>query len=243
MVQHVISSVLGMHGIVAYLAVGGLAFGEAALFLGFFIPGETAVIVGGVLASMHRVSLAGMLAVAMVAAVSGDSVGYAVGRLAGPWLMRKPPLRGRAGVKKAEDLLARRGGVAVLLGRFVAVVRALIPGIAGMSGLRYRTFLLFNFIGGVTWAALYSMVGFAVGKSYAKVEKLAGTASIGVVAVIAAAFIAYHLWSRRRERRQGDGDTSAAAVMVHRPGAGDQGAPAIGSQDVGSGLPPRPPSG
>ncbi len=200
MIGHVVSSVLNMHGLVAYLAVGGLAFGEAALFLGFFIPGETAVIVGGVLASMHRVSLPGMLAVAIIAAVSGDSVGYAVGSFAGPWLMSKPPLRGRAGVKKAEELLARRGGIAVFIGRFVAVVRALIPGIAGMSGLRYRTFLVFNVAGGVAWAAGYTMLGFVVGKSYAKVEKLAGTASLAFVIVLVAVVLGYHFWSRRRER-------------------------------------------
>ena len=114
-------------------------------------------------------------------------------------------------MKKAEELLARRGGIAVFIGRFVAVVRALIPGIAGMSGLRYRTFLVFNVAGGVAWAAGYTMLGFVVGKSYAKVEKLAGTASLAFVIVLVAVVLGYHFWSRRRERLR---QSEARAVPV-----------------------------
>ncbi len=139
------------HGPVAYVVCGLLVFGEAAVLLGFVIPGETSALIGGVLASLHHVNLGLMLVVVVVCAIVGDSVGYEVGKLIGPWLVEHRPLRGHPGVNRGKDLLARRGGPAVFLGRWVALARALVPGLSGMSGMRYRTFLAYNAVGGIVW--------------------------------------------------------------------------------------------
>ena len=133
---------LHFHGPAAYALVGFLAFAEASLMVGFFIPGETAVVIGGVLAGLGRVNLLLMMAVVVVCAIAGDSVGFEVGKRSGPWLLERRPLKGSAGVRRTLVLLERYGGPAVFFGRFVAFARAIIPGLAGMSGLRYRVFLV-----------------------------------------------------------------------------------------------------
>ena len=158
----------------AYVVCGLLVFGEAAVLLGFVIPGETAALIGGVLASLHHVNLVLMLVVIVVCAIVGDSVGYEVGKLLGPWLVEHRPLRGHPGVHRGQDLLARRGGPAVFLGRWLALARALVPGLSGMSGMRYRTFLAYNAAGGIVWGTTFVMIGYAAGTSYAAVAKTVG---------------------------------------------------------------------
>lgn len=188
----VLHAILGMRGAEAYAVVAALCFGEAAVFLGFVLPGETAVVLGGVLAAEQRVSLPAMCVVVVLAAIVGDSVGYEVGRLLGPFLLRHRPLRGHPGVERTRDFLARRGGAAVFLGRFVALFRALVPGIAGLSGMRYRVFFVFNAAGGLCWGLAYTLAGFAVGRSYEVVLRDAGSASTGILvaAVVAVAILA-----------------------------------------------------
>ena len=139
---------LHFHGPTAYALVGLLAFAEAALLVGFFIPGETAVVIGGVLAGLGAVNLEVMMVVVVVCAIIGDSVGFEVGKRAGPYVARAAPSAGHG--RRAPDHGPARAlrGPAVFLGRFVAFARALIPGLAGMSGLRYRVFLFYNAIGG-----------------------------------------------------------------------------------------------
>jgi len=187
---------------VAYAIVGALAFGEAAVLLGFVLPGETAVIIGGVLASRGHVSLGVMLVVAVGAAVVGDTVGYQVGRVFGPRLLGSRLLRHRRrGVDAARRFLQRRGGWAVFLGRFTAFFRAMIPGLAGMSEMPYQRFLLANASGGVVWAAGYTLAGYFLGGAYQRVAKLSGRVSTGVVVVVVVALVGLRIRSGVRERR------------------------------------------
>jgi membrane-associated protein len=160
---------LHAHGVPAYAVVGALVFSEAALFVGFFIPGETAVVVGGVLASVGSVGLWLMMSVVVVCAIAGDNVGFVVGRRFGSRLLARSGLRNNAAIARTTTLLQKHGGPAVLIGRFVALVRAIVPGVAGASGLRYRTFLLFNVVGGLLWGVGFTLLGFVVGRSFSKV--------------------------------------------------------------------------
>src|SRR5262249_44027516 len=104
----------GLHGPVIYAVVAALVFGEAALFFGFVLPGETAIVVGGLLAAEGRVSLPVLLTIIILAAIVGDSVGYEIGRRFGPRLLEHKRVR-RYGSKidKALDLIRRRGPIAV----------------------------------------------------------------------------------------------------------------------------------
>jgi membrane protein DedA with SNARE-associated domain len=201
---------LHFNGTIAYLVVGFLVFAEAALMVGFFVPGETAVVVGGVLAGLGRVNLGVMVVVVVACAVIGDSVGFEVGKHAGPWLLqRRPPffwrderprLRDTTAVSHTLGLLERYGGPAVFLGRFIAFARAVIPGLAGMSGLRYRTFLFWNLLGAIVWGVGYTLLGYVVGLSFEHVLSQIGLWSLVVVAVVVAAIVVIQLRRKRKDR-------------------------------------------
>ena len=193
---------LHFRGPPAYALVGFLAFAEAALMVGFFVPGETAVVIGGVLAGLHQVNLGMMIAVVVVCAIAGDSVGFEVGKHSGPWLLERRPLKGNVGVRRTMSMLERYGGPAVFLGRFVAFARAIIPALAGMSGLRYRVFLFYNAIGGLVWGVGYTMLGFVVGLSFQRILSRVGLWSVAVVGGLVVATIAVRLVQRQRQRRQ-----------------------------------------
>jgi membrane protein DedA with SNARE-associated domain len=201
-VNSIASDLVHLSGLVAYVAVAGLVFGETALFLGFVLPGETAVVLGGVLASRGRVSLPLLMLVVVLAAVTGPLVGYEIGRRLGGRLVASRALRRAAGqVERGQAMLRTRGGTAVLIGRFVAVLRALIPALAGTAQMSYRTFFLYNAAGGVVWGVGYCLLGYAAGSAYAAIEARVGAGlAIAVAAVVVAAVV---VWALRRHRRRG----------------------------------------
>ncbi len=203
---------LHFHGTAAYALVGGLVFAEAALLVGFVIPGETAVVVGGILASVGSVHLWTIMLVAVLGAIAGDTVGFALGRTAGPWLMGHRPLRGSVAVARATTLMERYGGSAVFIGRFLTFARAVVPGVAGMSRLRYRTFFFYNAIGGVLWAGSYTLLGYLLGRSLLRIVSDLGTATLVVLALVLVVLAAI-TW-RRRTRAHADLNGSGKAVVV-----------------------------
>ena len=181
----IIDPVLNFSGVPAYTLIGGLAFAEAALFFGFLLPGETAVIVGGVLAYRHSVSLTVMAMVVVVAAILGDSVGYEVGkRYGGRLLASRVFARHQDAIANGQNFLRRSGGRAVFLGRFTAFLRAVMPGMAGASQMRYRKFLLFNALGGLTWGLGFTVLGYLAGASYHRLESYAGKVSQAILIVV-----------------------------------------------------------
>jgi membrane protein DedA with SNARE-associated domain len=192
---------LGEHtGSWLYIIAAVLAFAEAAILLGMLVPGETALLVAGYFCHQGVLDLRVMIPVAIIAAVAGDSVGYEFGRKFGPRL-RTSRLGLRVGETRwqtADAFVHRHGGKAVLLGRMTAVLRALTPSVAGMSGLRYRTFFMWNAIGGVLWATACIVLGYAFASALATVGQYATWAPIAVLAVFIAGAIGLHLLRRRR---------------------------------------------
>jgi membrane protein DedA with SNARE-associated domain len=172
------------------------------LFIGFLIPGETAAILGGVAASRGNVGLTGMCVLVVAAAVLGDSVGYEIGARYGTRLLATGVLRRRERrINATRDLLARRGGPAVFLSRFVAFLRAVMPFLAGTSRMRYRTFLAYNAAGGLAWGAGSVLAGYLAGNSYSTIEKTFGRATALVLAaIVVAAVIVWRVRAHRRER-------------------------------------------
>ncbi|MEU2632716.1 DedA family protein, partial [Kitasatospora sp. NPDC007106] len=193
----------GLSGPVVYAVVAALVFAEDALFFGFVIPGETAAVLGGVLAHQGKVSLGLMILVVVGAAILGDSVGYEVGHRAGPAILGTRPMR-RHGerIAKAQDLIRRRGPAAVFFGRFVAFFRAMMPALAGISHMPYRRFLLFNALGGLAWGVGFTLLGYFAGAAYTRVEGLVGRAlAIALAVLVVVALTVWHLRRRRRESR------------------------------------------
>ena len=211
-----------LSGWVAYVVIAALVFGETAVFVGFVLPGEIAVVLGGVLASRGHVSLPLLIVVVVAAAITGPFIGYEIGKRMGDRLFAVKALRRvQGGTDKARAVLNKRGGTAVLLGRFVAIVRALMPAAAGASQVRYRTFAVYNVLGGLIWGVGYCLLGYLAGSAYAVVEKRVGAGlaiALGVVVVAALA-----VWSVRRHMatsrpdRGLSGDTQAVRPELAAP--------------------------
>src|SRR4051812_39454414 len=182
-----------------YAVVALLAALESAAFVGLLVPGETVMLLAGVLASTGRVDLVGMVLAASVGAVAGDQAGYALGRALGPSL-REGRLGRRVGYDRwaaAEDLVSRRGGPAVFLGRWIGFLRAVVPAAAGAIGVPRTVFLAWNAVGGVLWATSVVGAGFLAGASWPRVQHALGVgALLGGTAV--ALVVGLVMWRRRR---------------------------------------------
>ncbi len=184
------------------LIVGGLVFAEDALFIGFVIPGETAALIGGVIASRGHVQLWLIALIVVAAAIVGDSVGYEVGRHLGTRLLNLKIFdKRRKRLDDAQDFLRRRGGAAIFLGRFVAFFRAVMPALAGASRMHYRKFLAFNAAGGIIWGVGFTLLGYVAGNSYQQVAKTAGrTAALVVLGIVVLAVIMRRIRKHRAEK-------------------------------------------
>ena len=185
-----------------YLIAGGLAFGEAAVLLGMVLPGETALLVAGYFAHEHVLNLPLTIAVAVVSAILGDSVGYLFGRRFGPPLQRSR-LGRWIGIRRwqsVERFLRRHGGKAVLLGRFTAVLRALVPSMAGMARMPYRTFLPWNAVGGLLWGGGCVLLGYGFAASLHEVERYLTWGPIPILVLIIGGAVLMDVRRRRRDR-------------------------------------------
>jgi membrane-associated protein len=193
------NGLIHLSGWIAYLVIAALVFGETAVFVGFVLPGEISVVLGGVLASRGHLSLPLLIVIVVAAAIAGPIVGYEIGRRMGDRLFQVRGLgKVQGGVHRARQFLRERGGVAVLAGRFVAIVRALMPAAAGAAGVRYRSFTLHNILGGVIWGVGYSLLGYLAGSAYAVVARRVGTGLAIATAVLIVAVVAVVLLRRHR---------------------------------------------
>lgn len=189
-----------------YVIAGGLAFAEAAILVGMVLPGETALLVAGVFCNQKygTLSLPVMIIVAVMCAIGGDSVGYEFGRHFGPALRRSRLGRwvGEGRWRAVDGFIHRHGGKAVLLGRLTALLRALMPSMAGMSGMRYRTFLLWNAIGGLIWAPGCVLLGYAFATALDVVGETLTWAPLAILGVLVIVFGTLHLRRRKHERTE-----------------------------------------
>lgn len=194
-----------------YAVTFAVVFLEDAIFIGFVFPGETVAILGGVSASLGHTEVGWMACGVIAAAIVGDSVGYEVGRTLGPRLLsHRHVVRHDQRVGKASDILRRRGGAAIFLGRWTAFFRALMPALAGASGMHYAMFLRWNAIGGIAWGITVVMAGQVAGLSYQRVAHWLGTGT--AVAVVAIGVIGLAVWQvrRRAAEKAVDGPRAAA---------------------------------
>lgn len=213
MFEHLVEQVGNAVGVWLYVIAGALCFGEAAILVGLVLPGETALLVAGVFCQHGTLNLYLMMTVAVVAAVAGDSVGYEFGKHFGPRLRRSRfgTWVGEHRWSMVDGFLGRHGGKAVLLGRLTALFRALVPSMAGMSGMRYRTFLVWNATGGLIWAPGCVLLGYAFSKSLDTVGKTLTWAPLAVLGVVVVVYIALHIRKRRKERAEAKAFANANA--------------------------------
>lgn len=186
-----------------YALVGGLAFLETAAFVGLVAPGETAIVLGGVVAAQGEVNLAGMLLIAWLAAALGDLVSFGLGkRLGRRFLVTRGPRLGltAARLERIEAFFERHGAKTILIGRFIGLVRAVAPFLAGASGMRLRAFLPWSLLGTAAWAGTFTLVGYAFHESYGAAADYLTRGALGLAVLVAVVFA----WrAHRRARARG----------------------------------------
>ncbi len=192
-------------GVWLYVIAGALAFSEAAILVGFVLPGEIALLVAGYFCRYGHLNLGVMIVVAIVSAIAGDSVGFEFGRKFGPSL-RRSRVGGWIGERRwsaVDAFLHKHGGKAVFLGRLVALMRALMPSMAGMSGMKYRTFLMWNAAGGIIWGGGCVILGYAFASALNTVSSYLTYAPLIILAVGVIVYVLLHLRTPAAGARRG----------------------------------------
>jgi membrane protein DedA with SNARE-associated domain/membrane-associated phospholipid phosphatase len=180
-----------------YALVGVLAFLETGAFVGLVAPGETVVIAGGVIAGQGEIELVPLIGLVWACAVLGDTTSFYLGRRLGRRFLERHGPRVKITPERlasVEGYFDRHGGKTILIGRFIGLVRALAPFIAGASGMPYRRFIPFSIVGTGLWSTTFCVLGYIFWRSFDQVAHLAGQAIFGfgvTVGVIVGIVVAY----------------------------------------------------
>src|SRR5829696_4405645 len=211
-----------------YALVGVMAFLETGAFVGLVAPGETVVIAGGVIAGQGEIDLVPLIGLVWVCAVLGDTTSFYIGRRLGRSFLERHGPRVKITherLEQVEGYFDRHGGKTILIGRFIGLVRALAPFIAGASGLAYRRFIPYSVVGTGLWATAFCVLGYVFWRSFDQVAHVAGQAVFGfglTVGVIVGVVVAYRRrdeirqWFLAREHRPLVRPLVVAARWLHR---------------------------
>jgi membrane protein DedA with SNARE-associated domain len=190
-------------------------YGLIALFLivmlesgGVPLPGETALVAAGVFASRGKLNIVEVIAVAAVAAIVGDNIGYWLGRTGGRKLIDRSRYLSRwseGALPWAEDFFKRHGAKTIFIARFFSVLRVTAAWMAGISRMHWLTFLAWNAAGGICWAVLVGLLAYYLG--HAATDALSKYGFIGgavLIVLVAAALVGFHFWKKRLLRAEGE---------------------------------------
>ncbi|MBV2354644.1 VTT domain-containing protein [Streptomyces sp. J2-1] len=196
-----------------------IVFAESGLLIGFFLPGDSLLFTCGLLITTKALDfpLWGAIALICLAAILGDQAGYMFGKKVGPSLFNRPDSRlfKQENVTKAHEFFEKHGPKSLVLARFVPVVRTFTPIIAGVSGMKYRSFLTFNVIGGVLWGAGVTLLGSWLGRhAFVRNNIEAMLILIVLVSVIP---IAIEFLRARSKNKKAAGSAESAGTPEHAP--------------------------
>jgi membrane protein DedA with SNARE-associated domain/membrane-associated phospholipid phosphatase len=200
-----VSSALGSW---TYVLVGVFAFLETGAFVGLVVPGETVMLLGGAVAGQGEISLYLLLAIAWFSAWAGDTTSFFVGRRLGRgFVLRRGPAVGISNERfsQVEDYFGRHGGKTILIGRFISLVRALAPFVAGSSGMRYRAFVPYSVLGCGLWSAAHILIGYFFSRSIDSAAKYAGRGAFllaTVIVVVVGIVVTVRFLRQTRNRRR-----------------------------------------
>lgn len=181
---------------IGYVGLFLVIFAETGLLVGFFLPGDSLLFTAGFLASTDvGISIWWLVPICFVAAVTGDAVGYAFGHRVGRNLFRRPESRifKPEHLQRAEAFFLQYGGKAVVLARFIPVVRTFVPVIAGVGAMPYSKFAAYNVIGAVLWAIGLPLAGYYIGEAIPSVDRYL-LPIIGLIILLSIAPTALHIW-------------------------------------------------
>jgi membrane-associated protein len=184
-----------------YAALAALVAGET---MGVPLPGETALIAAGILASEGHLTIELVIAVAAGAAILGDNVGFWIGRKGGRKLLELPgPLahhRQRV-LERGEEIFQKYGPKTVFFGRWFSGLRIASAWLAGVNRMPWHTFVVYNALGGIAWSVSVGLLSYWAGHSADGVLKTVGVGGLALALVVLGAFVAWRMWRRRRARR------------------------------------------
>jgi membrane protein DedA with SNARE-associated domain/membrane-associated phospholipid phosphatase len=175
--QGLLEDISNTLGAWTYLLVGVFAFAETGAFVGLVVPGETVMLLGGAVAGQGAIDIYILIGIAWFAAWAGDTTSFFVGRRLGrDFVLRHGPRfgLGHERFEQVEDYFSRHGGKTIFIGRFISLVRALAPFIAGSSGMRYRAFVPYSILGTGIWASAHILIGYFFSRSIDTAAKYAG---------------------------------------------------------------------
>ena len=194
--QNLLEDISNTLGAWTYLLVGVFAFAETGAFVGLVVPGETVMLLGGAVAGQGAIDIYLLIAIAWFSAWAGDTTSFFIGRRLGREFVLKHGPRfgiGHERFEKVEDYFSRHGGKTIFIGRFISLVRAFAPFIAGSSGMRYRAFVPYSILGTGLWASAHILVGYFFSRSIESAAKYAGrgafvlaTTIVVIVAIVTA---------------------------------------------------------
>lgn len=187
-----------------YVGLFLVIFAESGFLLGFFLPGDSLLFTAGFLASQGYFHIAILLVLCIVAAIAGDSFGYACGKKFGPKIFQRQDsfFFHHSNVEKTRHFYERYGKKTLVLARFIPVVRTFAPIFAGVAGMPYRTFFSYNVIGGIGWPVLMILGGYFLGSAFGDIEKYLGIVILVIVFLSFTPVLFEFLRHRRASRKQ-----------------------------------------
>ena len=179
--------ILGLNHTIAYIAIFATIFAESGLLIGFVLPGDSLLIPVGVLAGLGSFNLLAICIITGVATIIGNQVGYAFGKRIGPALFNRPKSRffNPDHLKQAHVFYEKHGVQTLVIARFVPFARTFAPILAGISEMNYRTFMVYNVIGGIAWTSGITLLGYFLGKviPYDQIDKYV-LIIVGIVIIV-----------------------------------------------------------
>jgi membrane-associated protein len=182
-----VATLAAQYGAWLYAILFVVIFAETGLVVCPFLPGDSILFIAGTVIAAASLDVHVLVAALIVAAVLGDSVNYGIGHYIGPKAFHKPDSRWfrREYLRRTQDFYDRYGGVTIIIGRFVPIIRTFAPFLAGVAGMSYRRFLCYNLFGGCLWVALLVYAGYLFGNIPWVKENL----SLIVVAIVVVSLI------------------------------------------------------
>jgi membrane-associated protein len=185
--------------LLGYFGIFCVIFAESGVLIGFFLPGDSLLLTAGLLASQGILSLPLLLLIIPVAAILGDSVGYWFGTYIGPRIFIKEDsfLFNKKHIQRSREFYDRYGTRALVLARFMPVVRTFIPILAGVASMAYKKFLIYNALGGFLWGVVFVLLGYFLGKAVPDIDHYI-LPLVAVVVVVSFLPVAREWWKNRK---------------------------------------------
>ncbi|HEY6197929.1 MAG TPA: VTT domain-containing protein [Candidatus Binatia bacterium] len=190
--------------------VGGLAaltaivFVETGLLVGFFLPGDSLLVTAGIFAARGDLDIVTLDIVLSIAAVAGDTVGYAIGRRTGPKIFKREDslIFRRKHLLAAQEFYEKHGGFTIVVARFIPIIRTFAPVVAGVAGMHYRRFIAYNVWGGIFWVLATTLGGYFLGKTFPNIgESIHMVIAVVIFVSLLPAIIKFAMEKMKRAQR------------------------------------------